>query len=798
MKRAQGPARQRGFGLLESALLVLVVGTAAVTGLLTLKSHQASLTAASETKLLAQADLYLQGFVAGHSRLPCPDTAGDGIENCAGNVQKGRLPYVTLGMEGSMATAGAGVLGYEVQRIAADLTTAIVSNNLFEPVAWADPNYNGHRTLDIHGTGDFCQALTNAAAAPANASAARVGGTASGTGYPVAYALAHPGRQHASDSAASTDFDGLNATIGNAMELPERSSLLGSYDDRVFARTYQQLGLVLDCDRWRTALNSVSMGVSVVEEVESQRTAITLTAGILTTISGVKAIVFAVKTAGSAANLSTASAYMAGAAGTLATAIATCVLLVGCFEIPHAVISVVGAGVAIGASIAGIALNVSAVVASVVAFGITTAAAVAAGNQPGINTVDIGSATTSAKSSWDNAIAETGKAQTKLDTTTTQLAAAQVDGDARWSALLNASHALVAYTNNQGSPTHGTLAVDFLDSEFVAVRNSVDAWKLSEKNQRMADSDLEQATKSAANSNASPSAGTTAQLTQLRTDLAAETDPTRKAEIQAAIDRLNVPLNTADNAGQATQLQAQIGDLTSQIDALNTQILATPVGAPGRDDLVLRRDSLVNQRASVTQQLASISMTVAIATANVTAAQTASATAKAAMNTAYSHALDQFKPAQRRLKYTQCHEVMDDPASTPSTTHTECNNFYLDGLNTTVNGDGPDSITPKLYGLFNTDGSFLIQCLFSGSCPYWQNNGFQQVGVYFKWWDLKGRKTDAQAELADAKTKEADTKRSYETLLGMSTTSAGGLGLNLVWDAPVDTLKKIEQNGAIR
>ncbi|GAA6121399.1 hypothetical protein [Acidovorax sp. FG27] len=852
--------RQRGLALLEVTLLTLVVAGALAAGLIALKSRQASNAAQAELAALTQADSYLQGFVAGRGRLPCPDTDGDGFENCNG-TQKGKLPYRTLGLEGSTAAAGVGSLAYLVQMSAANLTA--IEAATFEPVAWSDPNYNGRRNLATLGTADFCQALINAAAVTPAVGQAHVGDVAAG-GYPVAYALAHPGLRQAGTTAAG-GFDGLNGSGANAMELPETGGLLGSYDDRVVVRTYQGLGQSLDCDRWRKALDTLSLATAVIEEVESQRTSITLSAGVLTTISGIKAIVFGIKTYGAASSLGVATTGLGTASALLASAIASCAVLVGCFEIPHAAASVAAFAVAVGAAVAAIALNVAGAVASVVAFGITTAAAVAAGNQVGANTIDLSSARTSAKASWDQAVIDTGKAKTALDQNAAALTNASTDKDARWNSLIAASHAIVARANSLNQPNAGTLAQDMLDNEFVSVRDKVDAWKLAEESLRAAEADLKLAQDSAKNNNANASAGTAsaikaiqdklgtesdpakrAQLAeQLRTEtdpakraalqaqlgtesdpqkrkelqdaldtlttgrsastnaaikaledqLATETDPAKRADLQASIARLKAPQSTSSNADQIAQLKQQIDGIAAQIAQMDARIAALPVGSAERADLIAQRDALRAQSADLTQQLKVISLTVAEAQANMDAAKGVVSTAKQAFETAYAHAINQFKPESKRLPYARCRdEKIEPPPKDPPLTRQVCETNYLDGLNVYVGSDGPDAISPKVYGLFNINFTQFYWGPFS-PYPQWMTGA---KGAYFTWWDYKQRTAQLQLRYDDAVTKEASAKSSYETLLNMSATSAGGSGTNAIWGAPLDMLKQIEQNGAIR
>ncbi len=787
----------RGLALIEITLLALIVGGALVAGLIALKSRQASAAAENELAALTQADRYLVGFIAGRGRLPCPDTDDDGLENCGDGAQKGRLPYRTLGLEGSTAAAGTGTLSYMVQRSAAELTK--IGPTAFEPVEWSDPNYIGRRNLSVQGTADFCQTLTNAAAVAPTAQHARVGSAPTGSGYPVAYALAHPGQRQAGDAAAR-NFDGLNATSAVAMELPEAGSLIGSYDDRVLARSYQGLAQTLDCDRWRTALDTLSLAVAVVEEVESQRTAITLSAGILSAISGVKMVVFGAKAVYAIYANFVSGEQVASTSATLAGAIASCVVLIGCFEIPHATVSVIAAGVALGATIAAIALNIAAMATTVAAFAMMTQAAIAAGNQVDATSTSLGAATTGAMTNWTQATKTRVDAKASLDATILTLTTTAADKDARWTALINTAHSLVTAANNKGSPT-GTLAVDSLDGKIVALRTAADDWKKAEDNQRAAEADLKLAQDSAANNNANASAGTQAAIKSLEDDLAKETDPDKRAALQRSIDELKAPPDTSSNAEQVRQLQAQIDGIATQVASLDAQIAALPVGADGREDLILQRDALKDQSANLTQQLKVLSLTVAQAQANLTAAKTAVSTNYTALTKAYGAAIDQFKPENRNLPYTVCgNEPILPRPSKPPYEQRVCRTYYLDGLNTYVGSDGPDAVTPKVYGLFNTDTTSYNSGPPSSTAPSWMPIGYGVQGVYFKWYDFVQRKATAQTRYDESLAKEASAKQSYEALSTMPLNGAGGSGLgnNVVWGAPIEMLKRIEENGAIR
>lgn len=108
--RAHRP-RQRGFTLLEMAIVIFIVGmlTAGVIG-----PVQVQLEARDRRKTLdvmAQASEALYGFAITHRRLPCPDTDGDGMADPQFTVasggdcdsESGFLPWAELGVDGGDA-----------------------------------------------------------------------------------------------------------------------------------------------------------------------------------------------------------------------------------------------------------------------------------------------------------------------------------------------------------------------------------------------------------------------------------------------------------------------------------------------------------------------------------------------------------------------------------------------------------------------------------------------------------------------------------------------------------------------
>lgn len=750
--------RQRGLGMLETMLLLLVVVGALVAGAIALKTRQASIAAEDEMVALTQADRFLASYVAAHNRLPCPATAtSTGVEDCGGNVQKGLLPYRTLGLEGTMAAAGVGQLAYQVQRGAVDLAQETGKNNLFEPINFGGTTYNGHRAFGYSGTtADFCQALVNGAAVAIQPTHARVGATANG--YPVAYALAHAGRQDADGDGRL--FDGLNAATGASMELPDTGALLSSYDDRVVARTYGGLGKMLDCDRFTGSLDVLSLATEVVEEVKEKQESTLQTAAIVTTINGVKAIVVGVSIAVAAGDMGTATTYLGTASGLLSAAIASCVVLVGCFEIPHAAASVAAASVAITASAVAIGLNATALAATITAFGLSMAAAVQAGQAQNI-TIDISESVAQSKTAWDKATAARTQALADLGTAQSNVTTAEKARDTANTALYTEAHAVIDEANKKNSPKDKapvTTSTTAYDSDLAGVKDKADAWLLAYQAYNKAVDALKQAKETAAGTNSTNTNGDSAQAA-IQKQIDAETDPAKKAELQKALDAMKAQNSTGDNAAQIQRLSAQIDVLGADIAKLDVQI-AKESDAAARAALQARRDQLQSQKDALGAQLASLSLDVASAQTTKDAAEKTFTDAGTLLNTTKQNAANKFNA----LPYV---------ANECETTFT---GIKIDCKDVDRTFDGSGRVLAKLNDLYD-----------------------QSKGLYLVWWNKKEAAKDAQKRYDQSLTQEADAKARYDQLAALST--GGGVGsaqLNNVWMGAEDIVKQIDLRGAIR
>ncbi|MQM36491.1 hypothetical protein KBTX_00475 [wastewater metagenome] len=354
--------RQHGLGLVETLLITLLVGGALVAGTLWLQIHTASGQAREQADILRQADRALLGFATAHYRLPCPDTDGDGLEDCSGGAIKGALPWRDLGVEDPALRARIRQLAYMVDRTGADLASAA---NRFDPgsvgtaefrtvdddgLVGHDGGDNEFRVFDNVGTPDLCLGISRAA----NASAPTVGGAG---GSPVAYAIAHPGSRDMDGSGGL--FDGENAAAGPVMADPGRAAGSG-YDDRVVQRSHGRLSEALNCSSLILSLEGLSLGVSAVDEVHSQQEWLIGSSSVAAAVNAVKMAIAGTKAVIAGGTLGTSITELSAASAALSAAISTCVVIVGCAEIPHAAAWTAAAGVAVGASSAAIIANVAA------------------------------------------------------------------------------------------------------------------------------------------------------------------------------------------------------------------------------------------------------------------------------------------------------------------------------------------------------------------------------------------------------------------------------------------------------
>lgn len=362
--------REQGFSLWEMAILLGLLGVMMVAGFALLQSRRAYQINRERTAQLSAGDRALAGFIAEKGRLPCPDTSGNGLEDCSGTDQKGWLPIVTLGLSSSAPARGVARLKYIVYRGASANLTVLSDRYIpFRYSSLLDSSTTHTFVPPNLNTLDFCTGLTLATTATAtpDAASAYVSG-ASGAITHVAYALAESGIDRDGDGNL---FDGLNASLtAPVLESPFHPSDK-DYDDLVQARSFSDLSDALACPQATRSVDAVSHAIEVGVTVTDFKFANLTNAGVLTLNAGIATAMNITSAALTVGALIAGNVVLAEATAELAAATASCVVVVGCAIIPQATAAVV-------AATAGLAIGVAAVVAYGVALPLNEAAVVAA------------------------------------------------------------------------------------------------------------------------------------------------------------------------------------------------------------------------------------------------------------------------------------------------------------------------------------------------------------------------------------------------------------------------------------
>jgi len=240
---------QRGYSLLELALVVVVMGIIAALAVSITPRVADLFQQRSKAGVLAVMDQALSGYALAHSRLPCPDNDGDGMEDCAGPAV-GEIPYLSLGLSEPVQNRRGLGLRYMVYRkadalLAQDADLAVLKNR-YQPLLPAGST----PVVNLNGL-DLCQALRTAALIPGGTTLAHVGAGAQN----IAFALADPGALDADQ--INGVFYALNGVTGLGFEQPDRPRG-ANYDDTVRAVGFNALATRLHCPQSLAEVNGLA------------------------------------------------------------------------------------------------------------------------------------------------------------------------------------------------------------------------------------------------------------------------------------------------------------------------------------------------------------------------------------------------------------------------------------------------------------------------------------------------------------------------------------------------------------
>jgi prepilin-type N-terminal cleavage/methylation domain-containing protein len=213
--------RSSGFTLVEMAVGLVVLGLLLVLAWRIGFGAAQRIRDVEAPQALQAADQALLGFAAAHSRLPCPDTTGQGNEQCGNGNSIGALPWRTLGL----ARADVRGLRYGVYRDGVELDLSGPSaEDSFRPFLALEPSAAGiaptayNQALGQANGLDLCDRLRQGAGlnTPVTRTALHIArpGAASAPGVPlkhVAYAIAMPDARSDPDQALNRSGNGFGA-----------------------------------------------------------------------------------------------------------------------------------------------------------------------------------------------------------------------------------------------------------------------------------------------------------------------------------------------------------------------------------------------------------------------------------------------------------------------------------------------------------------------------------------------------------------------------------------------------------
>ncbi|MDH7942548.1 type II secretion system protein [Pseudohongiella sp. SYSU M77423] len=277
--------RHRGYSLLELAIVISIIGVSAFMFISLVApgdpggqiNSGASTAGSTDRRLLAAESLasgqsQLMGFLRARNRLPCPDTTGDGQENCdatentTGRPQQvGVLPYRSMGLAQPLMNSDQQAIVYAVYRrphatAARDMDLAVLRNR-------KEPDLPDNTVTGISNAVDFCWAVRNAALASNSADYVH---THVENPLSQAFVLVDPGSADADASGSVTDGPNSPSHSSQAwgFERPA-AQLTETYDDVVLSVGFGQLAARVGCPMILGAVSSAARAAVAADDVAS-------------------------------------------------------------------------------------------------------------------------------------------------------------------------------------------------------------------------------------------------------------------------------------------------------------------------------------------------------------------------------------------------------------------------------------------------------------------------------------------------------------------------------------------------
>lgn len=263
--------KKAGYTLIELSIALVILGVVIMLVWRFVGYNAQYATSNSERNILRSADMAITGFALAHDRMPCPDTSGDGLEDCAG-AAVGELPSVSLGM--SQITAGQiryGVYRNAVVPAISDADLAVAKDRMPMLATHNSPLVGFDLVRNQSNGIDLCVALRNASnyatSNPNDTARLHVLSPSPENAISVAYALAIASSSNADETGGLLDAgnDGTNL----AFEAPSRVTD-GTYDDRVVAVGFDRLNGRLNCNETLAATTHANANAATAAEIMHQ------------------------------------------------------------------------------------------------------------------------------------------------------------------------------------------------------------------------------------------------------------------------------------------------------------------------------------------------------------------------------------------------------------------------------------------------------------------------------------------------------------------------------------------------